>query len=78
MSRGGGDRGNRICECSHRYPPVHVHRSHGFQRCDSALLHFCSDIGNLDHSATDKDIEDAFKKFGSITDVWVARKPPGE
>jgi RNA recognition motif-containing protein len=41
-------------------------------------LHFCSDIGNLDHSATDKDIEDAFKKFGSITDVWVARKPPGE
>lgn len=60
-----------LSSCSAVSPP-------SFSAVTSALWRFCADIGNLDHSATDKDIEDAFKKFGSITDVWVARKPPGE
>lgn len=34
-------------------------------------------VGNLDPVATDKDLEDSFKRFGTITDIWVARKPPG-
>ena len=25
----------------------------------------------------DKDLEDAFGKYGSIEKIWVARKPPG-
>jgi splicing factor, arginine/serine-rich 7 len=33
-------------------------------------------IGNLDPSATDRDIQDSLKRFGNISDVWVARKPP--
>ena len=34
-------------------------------------------IGNLDHAAERRDLEDAFGKFGAVEDVWVARKPPG-
>ena len=34
-------------------------------------------VGNLDHSAERRDLEDAFSKFGHVEDVWIARKPPG-
>jgi RNA recognition motif-containing protein len=33
-------------------------------------------VGNLDPRATERDVEEAFKRFGTITDIWVARKPP--
>lgn len=77
MSR-GGDRGNRICKWKHpqggRYcqyvPPPSLQVADISWRVGA-------DIGNLDHSATDRDLEDCFKRFGTITDVWVARKPPG-
>ena len=34
-------------------------------------------IGNLNPRATERDIEDEFGRFGKLTNVWVARKPPG-
>ena len=34
-------------------------------------------VGNLNPRAENRDLEDAFKSFGSVKDVWVARKPPG-
>lgn len=33
-------------------------------------------IANLDDSVRRRDIEDAFGKFGKLTDVWVASYPP--
>ncbi|KAK1441862.1 hypothetical protein BgAZ_501940 [Babesia gibsoni] len=34
-------------------------------------------IGNLNPEATVEDVESLFAKFGKITNVWVARRPPG-
>ncbi|KAL4860207.1 Protein tas [Chlorella vulgaris] len=34
-------------------------------------------IGNLPEGIPDKDVEDAFSKFGRMKSCWVARKPPG-
>jgi len=34
-------------------------------------------IGNLGNSAAKNEIEDAFGKYGSLRNVWIARNPPG-
>ena len=34
-------------------------------------------IGNLGNSASKYEIEDAFKEYGKLKNVWVARNPPG-
>ncbi|KAK1939841.1 putative splicing factor, arginine/serine-rich 3 [Babesia divergens] len=34
-------------------------------------------IGNLNPDATVEDVESLFSKFGTISNVWVARRPPG-
>lgn len=34
-------------------------------------------VGGIPKFSTERDIEDAFRRFGSIKDVWVARNPPG-
>ncbi|CAM8892799.1 unnamed protein product [Rhodiola kirilowii] len=34
-------------------------------------------VGNLDPRVTDRELEDAFRAFGVIRSVWVARRPPG-
>merc|ERR1711959_335211 len=34
-------------------------------------------VGNLDHSVDERDIDDVFGKFGRISGIWIARKPPG-
>jgi len=35
-------------------------------------------IGNLPKTCRERDLEEAFKGFGKIRSVWVARNPPGE
>jgi len=34
-------------------------------------------IGNLGNSAAKNEIEDAFGRYGNLTNVWIARNPPG-
>ena len=34
-------------------------------------------VGNLDANATTHDLRKAFDRYGKITDIWVAQKPPG-
>ena len=34
-------------------------------------------IGGLNPKVTKYDIEREFERFGKVTDVWVARSPPG-
>ena len=34
-------------------------------------------VGNLDRNASKYELEEAFAKFGSVRNVWVARNPPG-
>lgn len=34
-------------------------------------------IGNLNHEANRQDVEDFFKGYGPIRDIWIARRPPG-
>lgn len=34
-------------------------------------------VGDLGNSASKQDIEDAFKYYGPLRNVWVARNPPG-
>lgn len=34
-------------------------------------------IGGLAPDVQQRDVEDAFYKFGKLLNVWVARKPPG-
>ena len=34
-------------------------------------------VGNLGNNASQHDIESIFKKYGTLRNVWVARKPPG-
>eukprot|EP00210_Caulerpa_lentillifera_P003411 g3254.t1 len=34
-------------------------------------------IGNLSARVTETDLEDEFKKFGYVRNVWIARQPPG-
>ena len=34
-------------------------------------------IGNLGNSASKYEIEDAFKEYGKLKNVWVAWNPPG-
>eukprot|EP01031_Cornospumella_fuschlensis_P025750 gene25750-31098_t len=34
-------------------------------------------IGNLDVSATARDLTREFDRYGRIADIWVARNPPG-
>jgi len=34
-------------------------------------------IGNLGNTASKYEIEDAFKEYGKLKNVWVARNPPG-
>ncbi|XP_039018220.1 serine/arginine-rich splicing factor RSZ21-like isoform X2 [Hibiscus syriacus] len=34
-------------------------------------------IGNLDPRVTERDLEDEFRIFGVLHNVWVARRPPG-
>nr|BAN65310.1 splicing factor, arginine/serine-rich 3, putative [Babesia bovis] len=34
-------------------------------------------IGNLNPEATVEDVESLFPKFGTIGNIWVARRPPG-
>lgn len=35
-------------------------------------------IGDLGTNGSKQEIEEAFKNFGSLKSVWVARNPPGE
>merc|ERR1712216_795682 len=34
-------------------------------------------VGNLNQNVDERDIDDAFSKFGRIENIWIARKPPG-
>ncbi|KAH9314978.1 hypothetical protein KI387_023605, partial [Taxus chinensis] len=34
-------------------------------------------VGSLDSRTTEEELEDAFRAFGVLRSVWVARKPPG-
>jgi len=34
-------------------------------------------VGGLSRDATKYDLEDAFAKYGSVRNIWVARQPPG-
>lgn len=34
-------------------------------------------VGNLNVDASERDLRDTFERYGHLTDVWVARKPPG-
>ena len=34
-------------------------------------------VGDLSHSAEKADLEREFSKYGTLKDVWVAKKPPG-
>lgn len=34
-------------------------------------------IGNLDYEANAKDLHADFDRYGSIVDIWIAKKPPG-
>ena len=34
-------------------------------------------IGNLNPDAQKEDVEKLFAKYGTVTNVWVARRPPG-
>ncbi len=34
-------------------------------------------VGGLPKDIDQREVEDAFYKFGKLTNVWVARKPPG-
>ncbi len=34
-------------------------------------------IGNLGNNASKYELEDAFSKYGPLSNVWVARNPPG-
>ncbi|CAG0887931.1 unnamed protein product [Darwinula stevensoni] len=34
-------------------------------------------IGNLDRGTSKYDLEDVFRRFGPMKNVWVARSPPG-
>jgi len=34
-------------------------------------------VGGLSRDATKYDLEDAFSKYGSVRNIWVARQPPG-
>ncbi|XP_039006311.1 serine/arginine-rich splicing factor RSZ21-like [Hibiscus syriacus] len=34
-------------------------------------------VGNLDPRVTERDLEDEFRIFGVLRNVWVARRPPG-
>jgi len=34
-------------------------------------------VGNLQENAIKSDVENAFNKYGSLKNVWVARNPPG-
>ena len=34
-------------------------------------------VGNLGDDANRRDIEDSFSTYGALTNVWVARNPPG-
>lgn len=34
-------------------------------------------VGNLDSRVTERELEDEFRTFGVLTNVWVARRPPG-
>lgn len=35
-------------------------------------------VGNLNPDANERDMRDMFERYGHLTDVWVARKPPGK
>lgn len=34
-------------------------------------------VGNLGDNTSKKELEDVFFKYGPITNIWVARNPPG-
>ena len=34
-------------------------------------------VGGLENGCDPYQLEDAFKKYGRVDDVWVARRPPG-
>ena len=34
-------------------------------------------IGDLGNDATRYELEDAFSPFGSVKNVWIAKRPPG-
>nr|XP_043631651.1 serine/arginine-rich splicing factor RSZ21-like [Erigeron canadensis] len=34
-------------------------------------------VGNLDQRVTERDLEDEFRVYGVLKNVWVARRPPG-
>lgn len=34
-------------------------------------------VGNLPPGIPDRDVEEAFSKYGTLRNCWVARKPPG-
>merc|ERR1719345_383244 len=34
-------------------------------------------VGNLCNNIDERDVQDAFGKFGAIRNVWIARNPPG-
>jgi len=34
-------------------------------------------VGDLPRHADEREIEDAFRKFGAVQNIWIARNPPG-
>ncbi len=53
-------------------------RAVGKNSCDSKLaFNFNAMAGGLPAGTTEADIERQFTKYGTLSSVWVARKPPG-
>lgn len=48
-----------------------------FTSVSAARLYSQRFTGNLNPDATVEDVESLFSKFGTISNVWVARRPPG-
>ena len=65
-----------ILKCSHvnRYPP-------SAPSCSCFSIYHCYllkvYIGDLGSDATRYELEDAFNPFGTVKNVWIAKRPPG-
>ena len=60
--------GNKVCLDSRRQ---------GIQ--DRAIIEYFLQIyiGDLGNDATRYELEDAFTPFGTVKNVWIAKRPPG-
>ena len=84
-------RKNLDCQCSEPVQRAHyqdigaVKSNDHFDDARAAeatqwLQDFLAEGRGLDSSGstfTEREVEDAFKKYGRVDDVWVARRPPG-